>query len=134
MPLSSSDELPMITPRITSHPQDLKDAVLGELVLFTAEATGTAPLSYQWEWKPAMNDGSEWQPCDVERCAGAENSTLTIFSAQKSDEGSYHCVITNCAGKKTSKSAELNISKNPNFTFATRVVRMKYALLTCSYP
>ena len=106
----------MITPRVTTHPQDLKDAVLGELAMFTAKGRGTEPLSYQWEWKPAMDNGSEWQPCDVERFPGAENFTLTIPSVQKSNEGSYRCVISNCAGKKTSKPAELKISKNPKLT------------------
>ena len=79
--------------------------------MFTAEATGTEPLNYQWEWKPAM-DGDEWQSCDVEKFLGAGNSTLTIPSVQKSNEGSYRCVVSNCAGKETSNPAELSVGKN----------------------
>ena len=99
-------------PRVTSHQHDLKDVVPGNTVTFTAEATGTQPLNYQWEWKPAMNDG-EWQPCDVGRFPGAGSSTLTIPSAQKSNEGSYRCIISNCAGKGTSNPVKLSVGKNP---------------------
>ena len=97
-------------PKIKSHLQDLIDAVPGKPVMFTAEATGTEPLNYQWEWKPAMDDG-EWQPCDVERFPGADSSTLTIPSVQQSNEGSYRCVISNCAGSQTSHPAKLSIGK-----------------------
>ena len=98
-------------PRITTHPQDLKDVIPGKPVMFTAEATGTGPLNYQWEWKPPMDDG-KWQPCDVEKFPGADSSTLTIPSVQKSNEGNYHCVISNCAGTQTSNPAELSVGKN----------------------
>jgi len=91
-------------PRITAH-----DAVPGESVMFTAEATGTEPLNYQWEWKPAMDDDSEWQLCDVERFPGIDSSTLTIPSVQKSNEGSYRCVVSSCG---TSNSAKLTVGKN----------------------
>ena len=99
-------------PRITSHPQNLKDAVPGKHVMFIVEATGTEPLNYQWEWKSVTDDG-EWQLCDVERFSGADSSTLTIPSVQNSNEGSYHCVISNCAGSQTSNPAELSVGKNP---------------------
>ena len=110
-------------PLVITHPQDWKDAILGNPATFTVEATGTEPLKYQWEWKPAMDDGEwqlvmahawEWQLCDVERFPGANSSTLTILSVQKSDEGSYRCVISNRAGEKTSKLAKLTVGKNPN--------------------
>ena len=99
-------------PRITGHPQDMRDGVPGEPVMFTAEATGTEPLNYQWEWKPAHEE-SRWQPCDIERFRGADSSTLTIPSQQKSNEGSYRCVISNSAGSQTSNSAEFSVGKNP---------------------
>ena len=98
-------------PRITSHPQAMRDAVPGEPVTFTAEATGTQPLNYQWEWKSAM-DGGEWQLCNVERFPGADSSTLTIPSQQKSNEGSYRCVISNSAGSQTCNAAKLTVGKN----------------------
>ena len=73
---------------------------------FTVQATGTEPLSYQWQWKPAEEgDGSEeWRPCDE------EEPKLTIPSVQKSDKGQYRCVVYNHAGRQISKPAELEVS------------------------
>ena len=99
-------------PRITSHPQDVKNVIPGEPVTFPVEAVGTEPLKYQWECKSAMDDSSEWQLCDVERFPGADSSTLTIPSQQKSIEGSYRCVISNSAGSQTCNAAKLTVSKN----------------------
>ena len=89
-------------PRITTHPQEIKDAVPGNQVEFTIQATGTQPLNYQWECKKGS---------DVERFPGAKSSTLVISSVRKSNEGSYHCVVSNCAGNQTSEPAKLNIGK-----------------------
>ena len=100
-------------PRVTAHPQGVKDAVPGQPVTFTVETTGTEPLNYQWQWKPTGEEGGseEWQLCDME---SSDGTTLTIPSVQKSNEGSYQCVISNCAGSQTSKAAKLSIGKNPH--------------------
>ena len=95
-------------PRITTHPQQLKDAVPGETLAFTVQASGTEPLSYQWEIKTGDESG-EWQSCDVERFPGANSSTLTIPSVQKSNEGSYRCIVSNCAGSETSEHATITV-------------------------
>ena len=97
-------------PRIITHPQDLKYVVRGKCAKFIVQATGTEPLSYQWwYWKLAGEGGQngEWQPCPAEWCNGA---TLTIPSVQKSNEGLYCCVISNCAGNQASKQAKLEVS------------------------
>ena len=96
-------------PRITTHPQELKNAVQGKPAKLTIQATGMEPLSYQWQWKPAKKDRSvKWQPCPAEWCDGA---TLTIPSVQKSNEGSYCCVISNFTGSQISNPAELSVGK-----------------------
>ena len=101
--------------RITSHPLELKDAIPGTPVMFTVEATGTEPLNYQWEWEPAIDDdGIEWQPCDVVKFPGADSSTLTIPSVQKSNEGSYCCVVSNYAATLISNPAKLGVGKYPS--------------------
>ena len=99
-------------PSITTHPQDLKDTIQGKFAKFAIQATGTEPMNYHWQWKPAEEeDGSkEWQLCPAESCNGA---TLTIPSVQKCNEGSYCCVISNCAGTETSNPAQLGVGKNP---------------------
>ena len=93
-------------PRITTHPHDLKDAVQGKPAKFTIRATGTEPLTYQWQWKPAEEKGGgvKWQPCPAEWCDGA----AILIPMEKSNEGSYRCVVSNCAGSQTSEPAKLN--------------------------
>ena len=100
-------------PRITSHPQEINDAVPGKPVIFTIQVTGTQPLTYWWQWKPAEEGSSsqEWQECDAERFPDASSPKLTISSVQKLDEGSYRCVVSNCAGIETSKPASLSVGK-----------------------
>ena len=97
-------------PRITTHPEQLKDAVPGETLAFTVQASGTEPLSYQWEIKTGDESGG-WQLCDVERFPGTNSSTLTIPSVQKSNEGSYRCIVSNIVGSQTSVPVNLNIGK-----------------------
>ena len=101
-------------PRITAHPQELKDAVPGKTAMFSVEVTGTGPLSYKWEWSLAgeRRGTEEWQPCDLESFPGGGSSTVTIPSVQKSNEGSYRCVISNCAGRQISKPAQLTVGKS----------------------
>ena len=89
-------------PIITTHPREIKDTVPGNLVTFTIQATGTEPLNYQWGYK--IGDGN-----DVERIPGANSSTLTIPRVQKSNEGSYRCTVSNCAGSETSECATLTV-------------------------
>ena len=93
-------------PRITAHPQKLQNAVPGESVTFTLQANGTEPLSYHWQWMPAEEKG-EWRPC---RAEWSDGTTLTIPCVQKSNEGRYYCVISNCAGSQTSNPVKLKVS------------------------
>ena len=95
-------------PRITAHPQELRNAISGKLVIFTVQATGAEPLRYKWELKTGCGG---WQSCDVERFPGANSSTLTIPNVQKSNEGSYRCVINNIVGTQTSEPVQLSIGK-----------------------
>ena len=90
----------------------MKDAIPGEPVEFTVRVTGTEPLKYQWQWKPAAEGeggSEEWQPCDAEK---PNSASLAIASVQKSNEGNYRCVISNCAGSTTSEPVKLSISKH----------------------
>ena len=89
------------------------DVVPGTPVDFTIGTTGTEPLSYQWQWKPAGEEGGseEWQLCDVD---GPQTATLSIPGVQKSNEGKYRCIIGNCAGSQTSNTATLTVGKKLN--------------------
>ena len=117
-------------PVVTNHPQDLKNVVPGKPVMFSAQATGTQPLSYHWEW----NDYGKWQPCDMERVSGADSTTLTVPSVHESNEGSYRCVVSNCAGSQTSNPAELSVGKNPMFKGMECVYCIMGILYEYGYP
>ena len=77
---------------------------------FNVQATGTEPLNYQWEHKTGGESGG-WQSCDVERFPGANSSKLIIPSVRKSSEGSYCCIVSNCAGVETSERATLTVGE-----------------------
>ena len=83
----------------------LTDVKHGSGVRFSVTATGTEPLSYQWQ-KDGVNltDGSSIR--------GTSTSTLSITAVQKGDEGGYTCVVSNTAGTVTSKPATLEIGKS----------------------
>ena len=97
-------------PRITVHPQEMKNIVPSKSLTFTVQATGTEPLNYQWEIKTGNGYGG-WQLCDVESFPEANSSTLTIPSVQKSNEGTYRCTVRNYVGSKTSESATLTVGE-----------------------
>ena len=101
-------------PRITTHPQELKDVAQGKPAKFSIQASGTETLNYNWQWKPAeKSSGSEdWQQCDAKLCKGA---TLSIAKVEKSNEGSYRCVVSNFAGNETSIPANLTVGKTSTF-------------------
>ena len=88
----------------------MKDSIPGNSAKFTVQATGTEPLNYNWQWKPAEkgNGNKEWEPCGAGRSDG---TTLIFPTVQKANEGSYHCVISNHAGTKISKEAQLSVGK-----------------------
>ena len=101
-------------PRITTHPQELKDVAQGKPAKFSIQASGTETLNYDWQWKPAeeLGGSEDWQQCDVKLCKGA---TLSIAKVEKSNEGRYRCVVSNFAGNETSIPANLTVGKTSTF-------------------
>ena len=99
-------------PRVTIHPQELRNVVEGKSAKFSIQATGTEPLNYKWEWKPTGKEdrAKRWQRCNAKSCIG---TTLTIAMVDKSNEGSYRCVVNNDAGSDISNPATLTIGKSP---------------------
>ena len=93
-------------PKITTHPQELKNTVSGGPVSFTVKATGTEPLRYQWQWKPVVDGVSsgEWQDLTSGGSVqGADTATLTYSSIESCTEGLYRCVVTNVIGEEISE-------------------------------
>ncbi|HUR47436.1 MAG TPA: lamin tail domain-containing protein, partial [Candidatus Saccharimonadales bacterium] len=70
---------------------------------FSVNATGSAPLNYQWR-----HNGSA--------IAGATNSTLVLNNLQLSQAGSYSAVVFNSAGAASTTNAQLTVQLGAFFT------------------
>ena len=76
----------------------------GATVSFKATGTGLPEPTVQWE--RSTNEGATWSPV-----AGASSPTLTIASAQLSENGDeFRAVFKNPAGSATSEAALLTVS------------------------
>ena len=78
----------------------------GSYVRLYAVATGTGPLTYQWQ-----KDN-----IDIK---GQNRSTLIFTSINDEDEGAYRLVVSNKAGLKLSREVELNVNKAPTIAAIT---------------
>lgn len=83
-------------PSITQHPAS-QTITAGQPVTFTVAASGTQPLSFQWQ-KNGVN------------ITGATSSSYTISSVQSSHAGQYRAVVTNSYGTATSNAATLTVT------------------------
>src|SRR6202007_1391368 len=73
----------------------------GQTATFSVAATGTAPLSYQWQKNGAA-------------ISGAASSTYTTPAETTSDTGAqFTVVVTNSAGSTTSNAATLTVNPAP---------------------
>jgi|GEM_PF-2414939 len=88
-----------VPPSITVQPL-AKSVKEGDSVSFSVEATGSAPLSYQW--KKSINTIN-----------GATSSIYTIPSVTLSDAGIYTVVVSNSVGSVTSANAILTVTSAP---------------------
>ena len=84
-------------PAITTQPAN-KTVTVGQTATFTVVATGTAPLSYQWQ-KNGIN------------ISGATAASYTTPATTIVDSGAkFTVVVTNAAGSVTSNSATLTVT------------------------
>jgi formylglycine-generating enzyme required for sulfatase activity len=89
----------MAAPRITGQSRS-QAARLGSTVSLDVQATGSQPLSFQWQCGGVdMVDGP--------RVSGSRASTLQITSLSLSDLGSYSVIVSNALGWVQSASLEL---------------------------
>ncbi len=85
----------VLAPTITSQPT-ATTVTVGQTATLSVNARGSEPLTYQWRFK-----GSD--------IVGATSETLTIHTAQPSDEGDYAVVVSNGVGSVTSNTARLTV-------------------------
>ena len=82
-------------PTFDTHPQP-QTVVAGTNVTFTAEASGSAPLSRQWFFKNAP-------------IAGATSESLNLTNVTAANEGDYFMVASNAFGVAMSAHATLTV-------------------------
>lgn len=82
-------------PVITQQPAS-QTVPQGQPVTFTVAASGTQPMSFQWQ-KNNVN------------ITGATSASYSISSVQSSNAGQYRCVVSNSAGSATSNNATLTV-------------------------
>jgi glucose/arabinose dehydrogenase len=86
-------------PAISQQPAD-RTVSVGAPASFTVAATGSAPLSYQWQR-------------NQQDIGGANAATYTLPSAQLSDSGAkFRCIVSNGSGSATSNEATLTVVTN----------------------
>ena len=84
-------------PTITAQPAD-QSVKAGQTALFSVQAGGTAPLSYQWRRNGAA-------------IAGATSASYVTPAAVTADSGAtFSVVVSNAAGNTTSRAAQLTVS------------------------
>ena len=89
-------------PNISQHPKS-KSVATGASTTFTVEANGD-DLHFQWKKdSETLLDGRKYR--------GTKTHTLRIKDVEKSDKGSYQCLVTNGVGKDLSKEAVLTVGK-----------------------
>jgi len=90
-------------PSVTNQPQSL-GVLVGQNATFTVTASGTVPLSYQWQ-------GQASGASSFTDIAGATSSYYTRSAVPLSDNGlQIQCVVTNSAGSATSSAATLTVT------------------------
>ena len=91
-----------------------KDILKGSPLHFIIRATGTKPLTYKWQWKPAGKEGEqhEWQDlsCDGTTFQEVEGG-LKLAGVQACHAGDYRCVVSSSTGSEISLCASLTVGE-----------------------
>ena len=90
----------LLAPVITTQPVSAS-IVQGNAATFTAAASGTAPLVFQW-----LKNGAP--------ISGANSNVLSLTAVTTNDAASYSVVVTNIVGSIASSSATLTVLVPPS--------------------
>jgi len=95
-------EVILSPPEITSQPAG-QSVVTGEAATFTVAASGSLPLSYQWQVGGTnLSDGGQ--------VAGSSTSTLTLGSVTAANAGTYSVIVSNALAAVRSAPALLIVT------------------------
>jgi endonuclease/exonuclease/phosphatase family metal-dependent hydrolase len=102
-------------PAITSQSPN-QTVTNGASVTFSVNATGTPPLSYQWQFTPTSDVGAQGT-----NLPGAVSSNLTLTGVTFAQAGFYAAVVTNAAGSTISDPVVLSVwsGSAPAFSYLT---------------
>lgn len=78
----------------------------GSTVQFSAQASGTPPLQYQWQKEV---NGTFGNVANGGNISGATTTNLNLANVSLSDAGRYQLVVSNAAGTTASQAANLNV-------------------------
>jgi hypothetical protein len=101
-------------PAITTQPTD-QTVALGSAVTFSVRATGSAPLTFQWQ-----RNGSN--------ILAATSQDLTFTPVAADNGATFRCVVTNSAGSVTSNAAKLTVTTAQGPTITTQPTDQTVAL------
>ncbi len=96
----------VVAPVITQQPES-RTVDAGETVTFQVAATGTAPLSYQWQ-----KNGTDL--ANGGNVSGVDSAVLTVASVTTADAGSYRVVVDNVANQPATSTATLVVKTEPS--------------------
>ena len=89
-------------PTVTQQPFST-NVCAGAATVFAVAATGTGPLTYQWQTNSVnLSNGGHY--------TGVTTSNLTVSAADSSVAASYRCLISNSGGSVTSSVASLTVN------------------------
>src|SRR5439155_200100 len=92
----------LVPPAITLQPQS-RTNIAGTTATFNGSGSGTAPLTYQWQFNGA-------------NISGANGTHFSLGNVQATDAGNYRMLLTNAAGSVTSAVAVLTVLVPPAIT------------------
>ena len=95
-------------PKLTNSPAS-QIVVVGSNPTFTAGASGSAPLSYQWQFSGT-------------NIFSATNTILQLGNAQTNQSGVYAVVVSNAAGSASSQPAQLLVVPPPDPTVSPALI------------
>src|SRR5207244_332995 len=105
--LNSANPAP-VPPAITTQPNN-QTVVAGQAATFMVVASGTAPMSYQWQKNGANIVGATASSYTTQ--ANATSASYTTTAAAAGDNGStFDVVVSNSAGSVTSNTATLTVN------------------------
>jgi hypothetical protein len=96
---SSNAVLTVVFPATITLSPASQSVSAGTTVMFSASATGTSPLTYQWQFEGT-------------NIVGATNTSLTITNVVVANAGSYSMVAINAYGSATSQTATLSVAES----------------------